>query len=145
MAQALKAGEIDGTTSISAAQMGQLEEEKGIKVISGQIPGFTQLGFNLKEDGKGNPLLKDKEIRHAIECCIDKQKALEMAYSGQGEVGDTLINSFSPYKWTPEGDTLRDYDIERANEILDAAGYKDTDDDGADDYADSEPLNLNVQ
>jgi len=130
MAQALKAGEIDGTTSLSAAQMGQLEEEEGIKVISGQIPGFTQLGFNLKEDGKGDPLLKDKEIRHAIECCIDKQKALEMAYSGQGEVGDTLLNSFSPYKWTPEGDTLRDYDIERAKEILDAAGYKDTDDNG---------------
>jgi peptide/nickel transport system substrate-binding protein len=52
MAQALKAGEIDGSTSISAAQMGQLEDEEGIKVISGQIPGFTQLGFNLKKTVK---------------------------------------------------------------------------------------------
>ena len=132
LAQALKLGEVDAAINLSATQMPQLEKDDNISIISGQQLGFMQVGINCDQSSKskGNPLLKDKEIRKAIECAIDKQQIIDMAYGGQGEEGTTLINKGNKYHYEPTAAESRKYNADKAKSILDAAGYKDTNNDG---------------
>lgn len=132
MAQALSIGEIDAAMNLSPTQKKQMEQDKNIKFISGQIPGFTQIGINLWTDPEsgGNPLLRDKAIRHAIEYAIDKHKIIEMVYAGEGTEGTTLLNPGQYYHYKPADGEMRSYNVQKANALLDQAGYKDTDGDG---------------
>lgn len=132
LAQALKVGEVDAAVNLSATQFEQLNDEKDIAAVSGEILGFMQVGINCSTDSasKGNKLLKDKNIRQAIEYAMDKKQIVDMAYGGQGEVGTTLINPSDKYHYEPSEDENRSYNIEKANSLLDNSGYKDTDNDG---------------
>lgn len=132
MAQAISLGEIDAAFNINPVQKKQLENDKNVTVISGEIPGFTQIGVNVWADpaSKGNPLLKDKAIRQAIDFAVDKNKIIQMAYSGEGTIGTTLLNPGQLYHYEPAAAELRSYSTEKANALLDQAGYKDTDGDG---------------
>lgn len=132
MAQALSLGEIDAAISINSAQKKQLENDGSVTLISGEIPGFTQIGVNVWTDtaSKGNPLLKDKAIRQAIEYAIDKEKIIQMAYGGEGTEGTTLLNPGQFYHYEPTAAELRSYSPDRGGALLDNAGYRDTDGDG---------------
>lgn len=132
MAQAISLGEIDAAFNINPAQKKQLENDKNVTVISGEIPGFTQIGINVWTDpaSKGNPLLKDKAVRQAIDFAIDKKKLIQMAYSGEGQPGTTLINPGQFYHYEPAPGELRSYSPDKAAALLDQAGYKDSDGDG---------------
>ncbi|MEI8217306.1 MAG: ABC transporter substrate-binding protein [Eubacteriales bacterium] len=132
LAQALKLGEVDAATNLNATQKSQLKDDKNISIISGEVPGFMQIGLNCWADSKsaGNPLLRDKKIRQAIELATDKQQILDMAYGGEGKVGTTLINPGDFYHYEPTAAEKRDFNIDKANAMLDAAGYKDTNGDG---------------
>ena len=132
MAQALSLGEIDAAFSIGSVQKKQLEADENVTLVSGEIPGFTQIGVNVWADpaSKGNPLLKDKAIRQAVEYAIDKEKIIQMAYGGEGTVGTTLLNPEQFYHYEPVAAELRSYNTDQGNALLDRAGYKDTDGDG---------------
>ncbi|GAB1475474.1 ABC transporter substrate-binding protein [Bacillota bacterium] len=142
MAQSLMLGEIDGASNLNPAQLAQLQADKNIDVISGQELGFMQVGINCWTDAasKGNPLLLDKSVRQAIDLVINKQKIVDMAYSGQGTVGTTLINPGDFYHYKPTGEELRAFDPDAANAMLEAAGYTDKNGDGVRDTADGTPL-----
>lgn len=145
-AQALKTGEIDAALSLNAAQLTQLKSEDGIDVISGQIPGFMQVSINVSKKAKstGDPILKDVKVRQALEYCIDKQKGLDMAFSGAGTLGTTLINPSDPYHWEPDASVLRSFNIDKAKQILDAAGYKDRNGDGVRETTSGKPLDFDL-
>jgi len=144
MAQALKTGEIDATMSVSADQKQTLIDNKDIEVITGESRGFTQIAVNVYKDGKGNPLLKDKAIRYAIEYATDKQKAKEMFYDNAGEIGTTFMNPGDKYHYQPSADELRSYDIEKAKAVLDEAGYKDVNGDGVLESKDGKKLSFDL-
>ena len=146
LAQALSLGEIDAAISLNPAQKKQLVNDKNVTLISGEIPGFTQIGINCWTDAAsgGNPLLKDKTVRQAIEYAIDKEKIVQMAYGGEGEVGTTLLNPGQFYHYEPAGDELRSYNIEKGNELLDQAGYQDTDGDGIRENAAGDKLEFSL-
>lgn len=146
LAQSLMLGEIDAATNINPAQKKQLSEDENINIISGEIPGFMQVGVNCWTDpaSGGNPLLKDKAIRQAIEYAMDKQKLVSMAYGGEGELGTTLLNPGGFFHYEPTGDELRSYNVEKANALLDAAGYKDSDGDGIRESKDGEKLEFSM-
>lgn len=131
MTQALKIGEIDAAVNFSASLIEDLQKLPEIEAIAAVQPGFTELSFNCSEDAdsKGNELLLDKNIRKAIEWAIDKQNIMDVVYYGHGEIGTTLIPPGDFYHYQP-ADELRIFNIEKANELLDKAGYKDTDQDG---------------
>jgi peptide/nickel transport system substrate-binding protein len=132
LTQALKLGEVDAATNLPSATFGDLQKEANLDVVSGQIPGFTQIGINIYEDpsSSGNPLLKNKVIRQAIEMAIDKQKVLDMCYGGAGAVGTTLINDGDFYHYDVPASDLYDFSTEKSGAALDAVGFKDTDGDG---------------
>lgn len=133
MVQSLRIGEIQGAININPNQLVKLQDEKNLLTISAPSLGFTQISINSWNDtnSKGNPLLLDKKIRQAIDLAIDKQQILDVVYAGQGIPGTTLVPPSLPFwHYEPMGDELRSYDIDRANLLLDEAGYKDNDGDG---------------
>jgi peptide/nickel transport system substrate-binding protein len=142
LAQALMLGEIDAASNLNPAQLKQLQADKNVAVISGEARGFTQIGINVWEDAAsgGNPLLKDKNIRQAIELALNKQKIVDMAYNGQGTIGTTLINPGDYYHYEPVAAEMRSYNVEKAKALLASAGYKDTNGDGVLESPDGKPL-----
>jgi len=132
MAQALKLGEIDAATNLSPTQKKSLESDKNIQVISAQMKGFTDIGFNCWTDpkSKGNKLLLDKNIRQAIEWAINKQQIIDVAYSGEGTVGTTIVDPTDYYHYQPPANELIGNNVEKAKEILSADGYKNINGDG---------------
>jgi len=80
---------------------------------------------------KPHPALLDLRVRQAIAHAIDKKTIVNRVLAGLGTPTDTL--SVSPdTAWSPkipDGQSF-DFDIAKANQILDAAGYKDTNGDG---------------
>lgn len=135
MAQALKLGEADGCYLLQKEQMDALEGTEGIEVGNYNTFDYEYLGYNMLDE-----LLSDKTIRHAIDYCTDKEQIIEMSYSGLAQVAYGPINN-AGYIYSP--DEKRDFSTDKANEILDAAGYKDTDGDGIREK-DGKPLSFEI-
>jgi peptide/nickel transport system substrate-binding protein len=102
------------------------------------------LSFNAWDDPASNahPLLSDFTIRHAIEYAIDKQSILDLVYAGQGSVGSTLIPPEGFYHYEPSPEEYRGFDLEKANQLLDDAGYVDLNGDGIRQDSDGTPLSF---
>ncbi len=82
-------------------------------------------------DGKGHPALKDIKVRQAMAQAIDKQALWNTVFAGQPYPDVPLCVNATPsnYWQLPDAKCLG-FDVAAANAELDAAGYKDTDNDG---------------
>ncbi|MBE6014072.1 MAG: ABC transporter substrate-binding protein [Lachnospiraceae bacterium] len=126
-ANALKSGQVDVVENISnAADIKTIQDDSNftVDVAPGVRTGFAYMNF------KG--VLANKELRKAILTAIDiesicKSKTIGGLYTAGRAIlptslkyGSEDINKNDPYK----------YNVEEAKKILDAAGIKDTDNDG---------------
>ena len=122
---ALKSGEIDVVlTSLPPASISDLEANPDINVEL--VPDLTLywLSFNLHKDTP----LQDKNVRKAIQYGVNRDRIVDMVYMGHAKKYDS---------WVYEEDPMHnpnlpqyDYNPDKANKILDEAGYVDTDGDG---------------
>lgn len=128
MVEALKQGELDIIGDVPSAQFKALEEANvpDILTLNADSPSLAELAFNVWEDPEslGNPLLLDHDIRVAIEFALDRQEIIDVATLGYGEVGSTIIPPLFDFWHYDPGADFRAYNPQRANEILDAAGYE---------------------
>jgi peptide/nickel transport system substrate-binding protein len=75
------------------------------------------LAFNLRD-----PLLADTRVRQAIACSIDRDLIVRTLLRGHAQPAVSLL---PPSHWAWSGDVARySYDPARAEQLLDAAGYK---------------------
>jgi len=126
LAQALKTGEISAAVNINPMQLQQLSQSPNLMAVSSPGYGFTQLAFNCweSEDSKGHPALLDRRVRQAIDWALDKKTILDMTYLGQGEVGTTLLPPIlRKWHYRLSDSERRDYNPEKANELLASSGY----------------------
>ena len=132
MVAALEKGEIDAAHNVPSQAMEKLSTSDSIVAVQGNQGGFDEIAIN-GGDGlkKPHPALLDRNVRVAIAHAIDKQTLLDRVYLGQGSVSETVSPSADP-AWVPElsADEQFEYDPEKANQILDDAGYEDTNGDG---------------
>ncbi|WP_413299009.1 ABC transporter substrate-binding protein [Bacillus sp. 1P10SD] len=143
MVQSLKVGEIDAAININSNQVKLLESEKNIKVVSNPTNSFTNIGINTWKDkaSKGNPLLLNNSIKQAMEYAIDKQKIIDVAFSGQGKPGTTIVPSFlSDWHFQLSPEKARAFDLNKAKSILDIAGFLDKNGDGVREDQSGKPL-----
>ncbi len=124
MAQALLLGEVDACWQLEKAQYDSLKDNADMCVKKFDSFGFEYLGYNLLD-----PVMADKTVRYAIDYCFDRDLAVEMGYGGLAIPAYCPINNVD-YRYTPSEETLRAFSIEKANALLDEAGYLDTDGDG---------------
>jgi peptide/nickel transport system substrate-binding protein len=142
-AEALKQGEIDFGYFDSANVFNSLKEEPNIQTHAGSVPSFDEIAFNtgsayqeadppFQPHGDGHPALMDPVVRRAMRMAIDSQEIVDRVLLGYSEPGTTVVPpvSVEGSRWVPEGEELIPFDPEGANQLLDEAGYRDTDGDG---------------
>jgi peptide/nickel transport system substrate-binding protein len=147
IATALELGEVDAAAAIAPAQSVTLAKNKNVEIINAAVPGFSMVAINMAPEeygGTGNPLLRDKLIRQALDYCVDREYILELAYNNAGTAGHTLINPGTPYHYEPTAEEIRGYDPARAAQILEEAGYKDANGDGIREDAQGNPLSFEL-
>lgn len=128
--QALRKGEIDFLDGLSNNPFKSLAGAKGIKAVAAKYSGFDELAFNVGAAtdtgapiGDGHPALKDKQVRLAIAHAIDQKVLVDRVLGGLGSVGSTVIPPlYANQHYDPAGATYP-FDLAKANEILDTAGY----------------------
>ena len=130
MVDELKSGAVDVISGIPSAQFEPLKNVDGITVMSGISKGFYELGFNCYTGpkSKGNPVLTDPAFRRALNYAVDKNKVLEVAFLGRGEVATSIIQpGYFPadcdFHWEPPADMLYPFDLAKADTLLTEAGY----------------------
>jgi peptide/nickel transport system substrate-binding protein len=130
--EALKSGEIDAIDSIEPNLFESLQGNDTITTHAADIISFDEIAFNAGAlQGDGHPALQDVRVRQAIAHAIDKQTLVDRVVLGYGTVGSTIVTpAAGAYHYEPTQDEVLDFDIAEANQILDDAGYLDTDDDG---------------
>ena len=148
MAWDLEAGTIDACYEPPYQQMKGLQDASAT-VRAFAVNGYDDLVMNCYAAGKslGNPVLRDWRFRQALQWAVDKAKLTQVVYYGLARPGDTVITpgySTDPdWHWSPPASQAYAFDLERARQLLDAAGYRDTNDDGIRDYR-GEPIKLRL-
>ena len=156
LVQSLKTGQVDMITEMPATAVEALKGDANIKVLTGSpyAPAVTDIIFNQANPENcptdvggicsGHPALLDRNVRLALAHATDKQKLIDVVLLGFGTPGLTLIpDGLGPWY----NNTLNDYefDVAKANQILDDAGYLDTDGDEVREMPDgSRPLNFKL-
>jgi len=156
LVQAIKTGQLDMITEMPNTAVVALKSAENVEVVVGSPlgPGVTDIIFNQlgeencpKDEGgicTGHPALRDRNVRLALSHATDKQKLIDVILLGLGTPGLTLIPDGTGVWYN---NTLKDFefDVAKANQILDDAGYKDTDNDGVREMPDgSRPLNFRM-
>jgi peptide/nickel transport system substrate-binding protein len=133
--------EVDLITSLPVDAVTALNGAAGVQVVAGPpvAPNVSDIIINqitpencpLDAGGlcTGHPALQDRSVRLAMAHAVDKQRLIDEVMLGLADPGLTLI---------PKGlgsfynSSMKDYeyDLEKANEILDEAGYLDSNEDG---------------
>jgi peptide/nickel transport system substrate-binding protein len=136
MVQALKSGAIDFADNIPATLFNTLSNNPDVTTNVTAPVSFDQMSFGMVPYGQTppgcpscsksttNPALQDLQVRQAIEYAIDKPVLVAKALGGRGVPGTTIIPSgFTLWHWQPPVDEQINFNIEKANQILDQAGY----------------------
>jgi ABC-type transport system substrate-binding protein len=111
--------------------------------MAGTIPSFQEIGMNtgsayqaaegsFTPHGDGHPALADVTVRRAIRMAIDSEQLTQKVMLGYGVPGDVVVPpvSVAGARWTPTGADKISWDIEGAKQLLEDAGYVDSDGDG---------------
>jgi peptide/nickel transport system substrate-binding protein len=131
--QALIKGEVDFVEDITPLQVRALKGHQGITAHNGVSPLFEEIAFNTgavdtksgKPIGDGNKALRDPKFRHALGYALDLDRIVRSAYQGAAQPGQTIIPAaYSNYHWQPPKDQAFTFDLAKARQLLDAAGYK---------------------
>ncbi len=85
-------------------------------MTSGPGTRLAYLAFNLRD-----PILKDARVRQAIAYAIDRQPMIDYLWRGEAQLARSVLPVQS---WAYNGTVpAYDHDVNRANLLLDAAGY----------------------
>jgi peptide/nickel transport system substrate-binding protein len=116
----LKKGSADLASNVVTLDMVRtLESEPNLKVESGGGSPVVYVTFNVTD-----PLLKDKRVRQAVACAIDRQAIVDAIWRGQARLANTLLPTGH---WAAAtNDELAQYmhDVARAQRLLEEAGFR---------------------
>jgi len=147
MAQDLKAGALDCAWNIPTAQVEPLDALPDVTAHGYTPVGMDELGFNCYEGeaSLGHPVLRDPAFRRALNYAVDKEQVKQIAYSGFGIPGLSIIqpDKYTDPDWHWQPPEPYEFDLEKAKAELDAAGYTDEDGDGVREY-EGEPITLRL-
>lgn len=118
---AFETGEVQAITGSQSFPYQQLDRLKKVpNTILKDIgsPSMIGLNFNLK----GNAIVAKREIRVAMAHAIDKEFIVEHGFRGSGKLIDSIIPAGIPWAYNPNVPKYP-YDPEKANALLDQAGY----------------------
>jgi peptide/nickel transport system substrate-binding protein len=127
-------------------QFNALKSEPGIKAVDADRKYLVELCMNVYDsaDSLANPVLRDTAFRQAISWAVDKQKIVDTCLGGYAQVGESILIPSTDGAWTPSAAETFGYDLEKAKQMLEAAGFKDADGDGIREDKQGKPIELRL-
>lgn len=132
----MKAGNYD-IAEMPADQLDSYKDASNLNLVGSLESAYEYISFNLGKYDEAseknimdeNAKMNDVKLRQAIAYAIDTKTAGEKLYNGLYHPATSLIISFFGDLHDSEVEGYS-YDPDKANELLDEAGYKDVDGDG---------------
>jgi peptide/nickel transport system substrate-binding protein len=112
----LQTGEVDMWTFVPTAYVGRVTALPNVRSARGPSYLYAHVDFNTS-----HPALREKAVREALRLAIDRRTMVAKINHGVGIVQESGITPASPF-YTPI--PFREFDLGKANEILDQAGWK---------------------
>ncbi len=147
MAQGLRAGEVDILTEVPPTIWDGLAGADAVKPVSLPSFSFHHIGINVSTSSSsgGNPLLLDTSIRQALSYAVDRNQLVQLALAGHGKPGSVLLPpAFGDWQLQIPPDQQMNANPDRAKQLLDQAGYVDTNGDGVREAPDGTPLEFRL-
>lgn len=134
---AFQNGEIDGISRVLAQDLPAATERDDLALFSAVQSEYLTILFNLTNPDVA--FLQDKAVRQALFYAINRQRLIDEVAAGQGIIAHSLL---LPENWAYNDNIKQyNYDPQRAGELLQEAGWIDSDGDGIRDK-DGKPMRL---
>jgi peptide/nickel transport system substrate-binding protein len=115
----LKKGSADLASNVVTLDMVHtLEAEPNLKVESGAGSPVVYVTFNVTDK-----LLKDKRVRQAVACAIDRQAIVDAIWRGQARLANSLLPTGHWAAARNEELAQYPHDVARAQRLLEEAGF----------------------
>ena len=120
----LRKGAADVTVNdISPDIAFELQRRRELRVVEAPGVDYTYIGLNLRD-----PVLADRRVRQAIAHAVNREAIVKYLRRG---LATPAVGVLSPVTWAFEPDVPQfEYNVPKAKQLLDAAGYQDPDGDG---------------
>jgi peptide/nickel transport system substrate-binding protein len=123
---AYERGEIDAISWVWPDDMPEATAHEDLALFSAPVSGYTLIYFN--EANPNVPFFKETAVRQALMYGLDRQKLIDSIMHGQGLIAHSPI---MPHSWAYDPDVKQYvYDPALAKQILEQAGWMDSDGDG---------------
>ncbi|GAA3743961.1 ABC transporter substrate-binding protein [Salinactinospora qingdaonensis] len=96
------------------------------------------------QDETMREIFRDKDFRIALSHAINRQEIIDVVYKEQGEPWQAAPRRDAPFYNEELAKQYTEYDVERANELLDEAGYDERNSDGVRLGPDGEPISFSL-
>ena len=122
MVAALRNGQIQAAINVPVTAVESLKGDSSLTVYNG--PGITLRDFiiNSSPEKTTNLELQDPKVRMAMEYAIDRDTIVKTAWLGYAEPGSTIVAPGTG-DWHDSQIQGLPFDIDKANTLLDQAGY----------------------
>ena len=117
---ALQSGDIDFAESMGASMLSTLENAANVEVHQSNIHQTQILWLNSDDEA-----LKDVRVGSALEYALNKEAILQTVFMGIGKTANGIFNSESAQYAPPSEENNREYNVEKAKELLEEAGWGD--------------------
>ena len=116
----LKKGSADLASNVVTLDMVHtLASEPNLKVESGASSRVIYTNFNVND-----PVLKDKRVRQAVACAIDRQAIVDAIWRGNARLANTLLPVGHWAAATDSEMASYPHNVERAKRLLEEAGFR---------------------
>lgn len=123
-------------------------EKAGINILDMVNSNSNTMAIHFNHTHKDpvmREMIRNKMVREALSLAIDREEIIDIVYQGQGEPWQIGPRPDHVLYNEQLGTQYTDYDPDRANELLDEAGYAERDDDGYRLLSDGRRFTFNVQ
>lgn len=108
--------DVSASNSLPLDTVRTLRQDHNLTVRQEPGTNLLYVAFNLRD-----PILKNGRVRQAVAYAIDRQPILHYLFSDAGRLADSVL---PPEHWAYNGNVEHyPHDLEKANALLDAAGY----------------------
>jgi peptide/nickel transport system substrate-binding protein len=118
----LRQGNLEYVDQVPFNAVKVLEEDENIQVNTAPGAETTNITWNANPRKPKNRELLDPEVKKALSMCIDRDKMIEVVFSGYADKVESIVGHISPLE-NPNLGPL-EYDCDAANAKLDELGYE---------------------
>ena len=118
----MRRGNLDWIDQVPFTAVNAVKKSKGLKV--NQWPGgeITNITWNSNQRKPKNRELLDPRVKKALSMCVDRDKMIQVVFSGYATKVESLVGHISPLENPNLGPTK--YNCAAANKALDQLGYR---------------------